>query len=309
MKRKVRLSMLAPHSGATSGASLIAARLALVAAMLAPTVLPTAASAQDDGSEATESMADSTATEEEMADAQARAHFRVGRTLYDAGRFAEAAVEFEAAYGLSGRPDLLYNIYLAHRDAQQSEAALTALRNYLAAVPDAPDREHLQARLTALESTVAEQRAAEEEREREREEAEAQLAAARAEAEANRARSRPLWPWALVGGGAALAAGGIAMGVVATSDADALRRACDTFNGAPVCNPSVNVVSRRSDIQVLAGVGDALWITGAIVGVTGLVLFFVLPDEVPPLESDPATPSVSASCGPTGCYGSLEMSF
>jgi tetratricopeptide (TPR) repeat protein len=261
-----------------------------------------------DGAAPTESMAESTATEGEMADAQARAHFRVGRTLYDAGRFAEAATEFEAAYGLSGRGDLLYNVYLAHRDAQNEAAALVALRNYLSSVPDAPDREHLTARLAALEATVAAEEAEEAEREAERREAERRLAEERARADANEARSRPLWPWGLVGGGAALAAAGITMGAVATSDADTLRAACQEIDGAIACNPGVDLPGRRENIQTLAGVGDALWITGAVVGVAGLVLFFVLPDEVPATSDAPA-PSVSASCGPTGCYGSLEVSF
>jgi hypothetical protein len=80
------------------------------------------------------------------------------------------------------------------------------------------------------------------------------------------------------------------------------------IDGAIACNPGVDLPGRRENIQTLAGVGDALWITGAVVGVAGLVLFFVLPDEVPATSDAPA-PSVSASCGPTGCYGSLEVSF
>jgi len=253
--------------------------------------------------EPTESMADSTATESEMADAQARGHFRVARTLYDAGRFAESATEFEAAYGLSGRPDLLYNIYLAHRDAQNEEAALVALRNYLAAVPDAPDHAHLTARLAALEETVAAEQAEEEAREEERAEAERRIAEAQAETERNRARTRPLWPWGLIGGGAILVGVGIALAVVANDQATSLRAACDTRLGANICNPSVNLDARRSDITTLAGVGDALWITGAVAALAGTILYILLPEEV----AD--APAVSASCGPTGCYGSLEISF
>ncbi len=285
-------------------------RLWFVIALAAALSVTVSAGAQTEGTAdatddaaPTESMEDSTATESEMADAQARAHFRVARTLYDAGRFAEAAVEFEAAYGLSGRPDLLYNIYLSHRDAQNEEAALVALRNYLASVPNAPDREHLEARLAALEATVAEAEREEEAREAERAEAERRIAEAQAEAERNRARTRPLWPWALIGGGAALIGVGIALDVVANDQAGALRAACDTANGANVCNPSVNLEGRRSDILTLAGVGDALWITGAVAAIAGTVLYIVLPEEV----AD--APAVSASCGPTGCYGSMEVSF
>ena len=50
-------------------------------------------------------------------DEAARRHFRLGQAYYQNGQFPEAAAEFEQAYQLSGRPQLLYNIYLAHRDA------------------------------------------------------------------------------------------------------------------------------------------------------------------------------------------------
>lgn len=261
----------------------------------------------------TESMASSTATEEEMDDSRARSHFRVGRSMYDAGRFAEAAVEFQSAYDLSHRSDLLYNVYLAHRDAQNEPAALAALRLYLAEVADAPDREHLEARLAALEASVAATERAEAEREAERvaheaerAEAERRIEEERRRADANAARSRPLWPWALVGAGVALAAPGVVMGVIANSDAQGLRDACDPRSTPVTCNPSIDLERIRGNVQALAGAGDALWITGAVVGVTGLVLFFVLPDE----EAAPAsTPTPSVACGPTGCFGSLEVSF
>ena len=48
-------------------------------------------------------------------DMEARQHFMIGKTLYDAGRFQQAAEEFDSAYQLSKRPQLLYNVYVAHR--------------------------------------------------------------------------------------------------------------------------------------------------------------------------------------------------
>src|SRR5687768_16190217 len=91
----------------------------------------------------TETMDQATTTDSDMTDLQARGHFRLGREFYGQGRFAEAAKEFEIAYGLSGRGSLLYNVYLAYRDAQDVPNAARALRGYLAAVPDAPDHAHL----------------------------------------------------------------------------------------------------------------------------------------------------------------------
>ena len=98
---------------------------------------------------APESMSQSTTTDADMTDQQARGHFRLGRELYGQGRFREAAQEFEVAYGMSGRSQLLFNVYLAYRDAQDTQNAARALRGYLSAVPDAPDREHLTARRAA----------------------------------------------------------------------------------------------------------------------------------------------------------------
>jgi tetratricopeptide (TPR) repeat protein len=274
-------------------------------------------------------MAQSTTSEADMADAQARAHFRLGAGYYEAGRFAEAAQEFEIAYGLSGRGQLLYNVYLAYRDAQDTPNAARALRGYLAAVPDAADRDHLQARLSALEATVtADQEAeaaraaqqAEQRRQVEEAEQRAVDAELRASQQAQAQTSRPWWPWLLAGGGAVLAGVGVGLGVVASQDADALRRSCVTaspttglmqpIDPGPACAPSVDLASRRSTIQTEAAAADALWITGAVVGVTGIVLALVLPDEradAAPASTPP--PQVSGGCSPTGCFGSVTVSF
>jgi tetratricopeptide (TPR) repeat protein len=87
-------------------------------------------------------------------DELARRHFRVGQAHYDNGDFAEAAVEFEEAYRLSQRPALLYNVYLAHRDALHVREAYSALQRYLERVPDAPDRDALEARLVNMERAL-----------------------------------------------------------------------------------------------------------------------------------------------------------
>lgn len=254
--------------------------------------LPPVALAQPAPSGGTETMAQSQAQETQMSDDRARAHFRLGREFYELGRFAQAAAEFQAAFELSGRAELLYNIYLAHRDAQNLGAAETALREFLLRNPDAPGHAQLSARLSALSEENAARNA--------RAESEAAALAAAADAErrllenqeamndAN--RSRPIWPWFLVGGGVLLVGGGLALGAVSSSDASALRAECPVGNQ---CAPSVGLEARRGDIQARLLVADVLWVGGALLTASGLVLAFTLDDE----RSSPVTvsPAISGS--------------
>ncbi len=272
----------------------------------------------------TETMAQSTTTDADMTDVQARSHFRLGRELYDQGRFADAAKEFEIAHGLSGRGSLLFNVYLAYRDAQDTENAARALRGYLAAVPDAENRENLVARLAALDANA--KQAEEDAARQEGEAAEAERARLESEERARAAEqraaqtdalrpSRPVWPWIVVGAGVAATGAGIVLGVLATGDADDLRGQCvadPATDGAvsplvmgDACASSIDLESRRSSIQTQATIADALWIGGAVVTAAGLVLAFALPDVYPELEDAP----VSASCSLTECRASARFTF
>lgn len=91
------------------------------------------------------------------AEEQARAAFRLGRAYYDNGDFVKAAEEFEKAYRISKKPELLYNVYLAYRDANMSREAAKALRGYLSEVNDIPNRAQLKSRLEALERSIKEE--------------------------------------------------------------------------------------------------------------------------------------------------------
>lgn len=257
MSRRIELTFLLPS-------------LAAIASGLAA---PTGVLAQAAEVAPTEGMSDSIAREDEMTDVQARAHFRVGRELYSTGQFAAAAVEFEAAYGLSGRPELLYNIYLAHRDAQDEEAALVALRNYLALVPGAPDRDHLTARLSALEAEVARMRAAEAEADAARAAADAEIEAARRAAEeAARPQYRhyagEAWTWAILGVGGAAAIAGAVLGGLALSERGALDTSCPNR----LCPAGFGLAGREATISSFALASDVLVIGGSVIAVTGLIL-------------------------------------
>jgi tetratricopeptide (TPR) repeat protein len=294
-------------------------------AWLALQAQPTAAEppASEPNASPSEAMARSTTTDDDMVDLQARSHFRSGREFYRLGRFRDAAAEFEVAHGLSGRGALLYNVYISYREAGDTPKAAAALRGYLAAVPDAPDHANLTVRLQVLEAQVAESAAGAEreqaqraEVERLRREAEARAATpAPAPAQTAATPSRPWWPWLVVGAGVAATATGLTLGALASSDADALRAQCvadPRTEGATAplitgtaCAPGIELDDRRSSIQTQALVGDVLWIGGAALVVTGVVLALVLP----PSERAPEPPPLTAACGPRSCQANLQLRF
>jgi tetratricopeptide (TPR) repeat protein len=253
-----------------------------------------------------ESMSQATTTEGDMNDERARGAFRLGRQYYEQGRFAEAAAEFERAYGLSGRGQLLFNAYLAYRDARDDENALRTLRGYLAEVPDAPERAHLEARLAALERGIVERREAEARQQAETEEARRQAEEARRQAEeAGRPRYREVpgetWPWIVMGGGAAMLVGGAVTGAVALSERSSLDDQCPL----QLCPAGTDVEGRQSTIEALAITTDVLLIGGGVVAVTGLVLGIVLGPRTEAIEAPPVT----AACTGEGCFVAVRGDF
>lgn len=241
--------------------------------------------------------------ERELNDQAARQHFRVASRYYDEGRFLDAAEQFEEAYELSSRPELLYNAYIAYREASASARAATMLEAYLEERPDAPDRQNLEARLAEL------QRAVEEEERQRRELEEAERRAREAAQARQRAEAAPeAWPWVVLGVGGAAAIAGAVVGALALSEAGALRADCNEMG---LCPTGVDLEERRDTAQTLALTGDLLLFGGGAVAVAGLVLglVFGLPggqDEA--AEADEGL-DVSLGCGATGCAGTLRGRF
>ena len=275
------------------------AALALLLAA-APAAAQEQAPPDDGASQADAQMQNGGVTEErDLADAQARAHFRAGRSLYDLGRFAQAAQEFESAYRLAQRPELLFNAYVAYRDANDLEGAVRSLGAYLDLVQDAPDRVNLQARLASMSEALEQQRAREAELEAER---------TRPAVPPPAPEGPAVWPWIVMGVGTAMVIGGMVTGVAGLTEADALASLCANN----LCLPSVGLDERRSTVEALGITTDVLLFGGGAIAVAGLVLGIVLnsgrgaPAET---ESQPAEPEVTAACGPTGCAGSLRMRF
>lgn len=85
----------------------------------------------------------------------AKAHYKTGELNYDRRKFDDAAKEFEEAYRLSGRPELLYNMGKAYDGAGDMRGALIAYRRFLAAVKSSPDRAFCERRVDELNVLIA----------------------------------------------------------------------------------------------------------------------------------------------------------
>src|SRR6185295_18265595 len=94
--------------------------------------------------------------------AEAKAHFQRATNLYDLQRYLEAAHEYEAAFELKDRPEILFNIGQAYRLAGENQKAAGAFRSYLRRLPHAENRADVEARIADLQRLVDEQKKSQE---------------------------------------------------------------------------------------------------------------------------------------------------
>jgi len=87
-------------------------------------------------------------------DAEAHALFQAGRTAYTDGRFEAALGYFRQAYELSHRSELLYNIGQCEDRLRHDAEAVAVFEQFLAAVPETPQRAEVTARLAILRASV-----------------------------------------------------------------------------------------------------------------------------------------------------------
>jgi tetratricopeptide (TPR) repeat protein len=83
---------------------------------------------------------------------EARVFFDRGTKLYASGHYKAAAAAFTAALQLSDAPELHYNLAVTSERLGETADALDHYRAYLSALPEAPDRSEVLARLDALRS-------------------------------------------------------------------------------------------------------------------------------------------------------------
>ena len=268
---------------------------------------------------------------------KARAHFRLGRAYYDNGDFAKAAVEFESAYKISQRAALLYNIYLAYRDASDTRHAADALRKYLELEKKIENRGQLESRLAALDRSLAEEAAtqtaqpvASAPKPTPAPAAQATAAQATTEvtappvesdesapaeatqaSEPSGARPLPILPIALMGTGGAMVIGSVITGVITLgkkSELSDARDQCEMANNCQSLSPerAAELESIQSSGKTLAVVTDVLLFGGLAVAGTGAVLFFLQSGSQ---EQAPPATTASLACAPGACLGSLRTRF
>jgi tetratricopeptide (TPR) repeat protein len=200
--------------------------------------------------------------------AEAKARYAAGEALYAAARYAEAIVEFQAAYDLSHRAAILYNLARAESRLGHEETAIRYLQRYLIEAPDVADAASIRSEIAARENALAEARSKQEvETAANRAIIVAAEAARRADEDRRRAFAAilPRWPgYTFLGIGLALCAGGFISGGFALSDANTISGGSGEFT-----QDRADTISRG---QTAANVSLPLLITGATLATTGIAL-------------------------------------
>ena len=254
-----------------------------------------------------------------MSDQEAKARFKVGKSLYEMGRFAEAGAEWMKAFELSQRVDLLYNIYVAYRDASDLPHAIDALERYLAGSPqlDAETRLNLEARLRAMKDAAARggTLAAEPGAAPTASPAPAptpvpQPAAApvatapepspAASGSGAEPADSSIVPLVLLGAGGALILGGAVTGVIVLGQVGDLEDACPNDR----C-PDDASLDDRDSAKTLALVTDVLLAAGVVTAAVGAVLLLTGDDA----DAERGAAGTAIGCGPTGCMASVRGRF
>ncbi len=234
----------------------------------------------------------------------ARHHFRLGQAHYESGAFVEAAREFEESFRLSGRTELLHNIYVAYRDAGELERAADALRRYLAGAQNIENEPMLRQRLAALERRIAQQGGGEtapppgggETTPRPREGGETTPPPPAHPTTPSPGPSFSPVGFVVAGAGGLLAIVGAITGGVALSMEGDIATSCPN----QVC-PDQASLDKASTGYALALTTDILIPVGLVAAAAGIVLLFVLPGS----ESARA----GAACGPDGCFAAVRGRF
>lgn len=175
----------------------------------------------------------------------ARRLYQEGTWAFEVRDFQTALARFQQAYVLTRRPELLVNVGASFQQLGRRDDAIATYRQYLAAMPDPPNRAEIEARIAQLQATPV-------------------AVVPPSTGPVVSAPAAPLWPWVAVGAGAALAVGGAVMLAVPSDPGGDRSIATEgEYNRAVESRTMITTAG-----GVLVGVGAAV----VAVGVVGLVL-------------------------------------
>jgi tetratricopeptide (TPR) repeat protein len=91
------------------------------------------------------------------AQAEAKRLYEEGTNAYNLSEYKEAIEKYRAAFKLVPKPFFLYNIAQAYRLNGDLKPAEQFYKNFLNALPDAPNRAEVEAQIQSLEDAIAKQ--------------------------------------------------------------------------------------------------------------------------------------------------------
>jgi len=243
---------------------------------------------------------------------EARAHFLLGRSFHDKGEFSKAAEQFELAYAASGRPALLYNLFVAYRDANDAKHAADALRRYLALEQNVENRPQLEAKLEAMDAALAAQVI------EEAANPQAQPAAEEPPADEPQAvpitdvepaaepeeSSFPIGPVIVMGVGGAMMLGSIATGLMASSAQSDLEKECPTRMN---CGPDLEDTASKGETMAL--VTDVLLFGGIAVAAGGAAWLLLGSGSSESSASARDATHASVMCTDKACAANVRGTF
>jgi tetratricopeptide (TPR) repeat protein len=228
----------------------------------------------------------------------ARSHAENGGRYFHLGRYADAAREFQAAYELSLRPELLFNLARALENAGRDREALDAYERFEAVGSPGIDPSNLRARIEALRTRLQTTAPIAPIVTR-RTPAPITPTPAPAPLVERPAVSRGLaLPVTLLGAGGALLLTGLALGLTVSSTYSDLQARCTNR----VCDPSLQGDADAASTRAV--IGDVLGGAGLAAIAAGVVVLLL-----PRSSSDARSPRVGFACTGAGCAGRVAITF
>jgi len=237
----------------------------------------------------------SSATTDEIA----RSHMENGGRYYQLGRYADAAREFQAAYELSQRPELLFNLGRALENAGRDREAFDAYERFETAGSPGIDPATLRSRIEALRARLPRAAAPVAPTVTLRPPTPVTPTPTPPPRVERPAASRSLaLPITLLSAGGALLLTGLALGLTVSSTYSDLEGRCS----GRVCDPALQGDADAASTRAV--VGDVLGGAGLAAIAAGVVVLLL-----PRSSSDARAPRVGFACTGSGCAGRVALSF